>query len=336
MRSFILLFALCGPGAANADEMISTRPVPIEIDIAAASMAYSIDLNKLPPSSQQVGASLIPDLARIINNAGMARRFNDGFANYLAELNERATAGGGHLVLIRITTNDMGDNLLRPDFLVPVGAGFDPVDAYSEFLNRPVVQIPPDTSTGRDASYFVWIQKTGDATFSLSPIVREMVPQLQRQGNLLANQKVTRQAHKQAYRSFLKPSFDDRARHWAQRVVARQAAFREADRLRAVERMVKRMDVLQSEHHQLVQLHEQQLRRAQSNQSLLKTLDVALAIGSVIKDEVAPRVSVDHTLLKTQTERLQIEVAALEKSRDALASEFQKIDSELKTVPELH
>ena len=198
-----------------------------------------------------------------------------------------------------------------------------------------MVQIPHDSSGGRDLSYFVWIQKTGNAAFTLSPIVREMVTELKRQGNLLANEKVVRQAHRQAYRTFLNPNFDARARHWAQRIKAREASFDDASRLQAVEKMVQRMDLLQAEHHQLVQLHEQQLRRARSNRSLQATLDIAISIGSFIKDEISERVSVDHALLKAQTERFEKDVTELEKSRDSVAMEFQKIDGELVRIPEL-
>jgi hypothetical protein len=139
------------------DSLIESDPsLKLGEEVDAASKI--INLANMP-----LGASIIQFAALKFRNKAIEREINNEFSRIQNKISETLiNPGVGFLLEVCIYTNEFG-HLYIPcgQILIPIGAGTEPLDSYSEHLRQPNLRqtIPPGL---KDNTFFIWVTKHGD------------------------------------------------------------------------------------------------------------------------------------------------------------------------------
>lgn len=243
----------------------------------------------------------------------------------------------GHLLKVSIIADQFGNNTLPNGFLLPIGAGFDPVDAYSEYLNAQVIQTEIKTPQGfTNAGYYIWLKKVGDEiTFSVIP--KEAQQELTRQSNIMAMKKVEEKRY--SFRPFSStiPNYISRANYWNNQIKEFEEQIRQQNHLSQVQALNKRFTELQQEHDKLVQKYNDLKNKLNNNSSFLNTVSALLSIAEFFASnsqnsstQSQQNFTYDPKIIINQNIIIQKEITIIENNIKIKKRDLEKTDSELK------
>ncbi|WP_454744022.1 hypothetical protein [Cupriavidus necator] len=308
-------------------------------DFEGASPVYSIDLSKVKQSGSEVRVAFLPDVAALLRNRLSNNQITAQLHKYLVGLQTSLPVGSGTLLQVRVMTDDFGNSTLPVGFLLPIGAGINPADAYAEFINRPTITVPAPDTTARDTGHFVWIEKNEKGQLEVAAIPRDFTDRLLREGQTLASEKVRLRAHGRPEMTYQVPDYVARADYWQKLAAERQADLAAAGRTEAVGRLVSQFADLQKEHASLKLQFEQAQRQSSENQALLGGSQLLLDLGSKWLESsgntgTAP-LSFDRSAALARQDQLQESVVGLRKTIDQTTGRIKQVDESLGSVPEL-
>ncbi|WP_455286543.1 hypothetical protein [Cupriavidus necator] len=310
-----------------------------QTDFEGASPVYSIDLSKVKKSGSEVRVAFLPDVAALLRNWLSNDQVTAQLHKYLVGLQTSLPAGSGTLLQVRVMTDDFGNSSLPVGFLLPIGAGINPTDAYAEFINRPTITVPAPNTTARESSHFVWIEKNDQGQLEVAAIPRDFTEALLREGQSLASEKVRLRAQGRPETTYRVPDYVARADYWQKLAAERQAALAAAGRTEAVGRLVSQFADLQKEHAALKSRFEQAQRQSSENQALLGGAQLLLDLGSKWFESsgnagTAP-LSFDRSAALARQDQLHESMVGLHKTIDETTGRIKQVDESLTNVPEL-
>lgn len=308
-------------------------------DFEGASPVYSIDLSKGEKIGSEMRVAFLPDVAALLRNRLSNNQFTAQLHKYLKGLQTSLPVGSGMLLQVRVMTDDFGNSTLPAGFLLPIGAGINPTDAYAEFINRPTITVPAPDTTARDTGHFVWIEKNTRGQLEVAAIPRDFTDRLLREGQTLASEKVRLRAQGRPEMTYQVPDYVARADYWQKLAAERQAELAAAGRTEAVGRLVSQFANLQKEHASLKLQYEQAQRQLSENQSLLGGAQLLLDLGSKWLESsgnmgTAP-LSFDRSAMLSRQDQLRGSVVGLRKTIDQTSGRIKQVDEGLGNVPEL-
>lgn len=308
-------------------------------DFEGASSVYSIDLSKVRKSGSEVRVAFLPDVAALLRNRLSNNQIAAQLHKYLEGLQSSLPVGSGMLLQVRVMTDDFGNSALPVGFLLPIGAGINPADAYAEFINRPTITVPAPDTTARDTGHFVWIEKNAKGQLEVAAIPRDFTDRLLREGQRLASEKVRLRAQGRPELTYHVPDYVARADYWQKLAAERQTELAAAGRAEAVSRLVSQFANLQKEHASLKLRFEQTQRQSSENQSLLGGAQLLLDLGSMWLESTdnagtAP-LNFDRSAALARQDQLQESMVGLRKTIDQTTGRIKQVDEGLGNVPEL-
>lgn len=319
---------------AKADGNILVPP----IDFKSASPAFSIDLQKLPQSRAQLVSGLAPNVATIVRDALNNRAISKAVDHLLGQIMRELPVASGMLLRIRVLTDELGHNSLPIDFLLPIGAGINPAEAYAEFINRPSITAPTLLEAGFiDASYYIWIEKGTSDLALVSNIPHELTARLLREGQHLAAEKIRLRAMGNPVQTFMVPDYVARADYWSRLFQERRERFETQERARAVLALTQRFSALQLENSRLLSLYVERRRQLSEKKALVGSAERILDLAEILSKAGSqqPALSFDYADAKKATDLLKSEVDELDRMQRENMKNLKLADEMLVRTPEL-
>jgi hypothetical protein len=310
----------------------STLKAQSKLDIVAASPVYSINLEKLPKTRLMVYASVMPNIAQKLIDMESKARFEEQITNYLKELRNTPMNHAGVLIRVRGYVDQYGTNIFPTNFFTPIAAGLDPVDAYSEHINTPIIQVAPIETTAKEVNSYLWIEKI-DTNLTIASIPDEFNEELIRQANIMAMKKVENKAYLDKPLPTSIPDYASRAQYWNNLLKEKEKELKTKNKLARAKELAEEFESLQKQHGRLVQEYEALTRRKQSNTSLLNTLQTALNIGSFFTSNPTTdsKVSYDPKIIQQQNVVIDQKITTVNVQINNKTSRINQVDEQIKS-----
>jgi hypothetical protein len=208
----------------------------------------------------------------------------------------------------------------------------DPIDAYSEFLNTPTLMSAPLSTTARDGSYYIWLFKNNGKICSAT-IPRELNKEFIKHSTKIAMNKVKEKSFSYKPLESLIPNYIAQANYWNEQLQINRAVLLQQNTLAEVESLTKRFKQLQDEHSRLIQNFESLQSKEKNNTTFLKTLELALNIGSFIvnNSSISAPVTYDPEIVKSQNVSIKKEIKIMKKNIDETSSKLDDTNKKIKT-----
>lgn len=304
------------------------------LELSSPLHLYSVTLDDIKTLSPH--HTIIPDLGRYLTS--QQRQVVNGETRKLLRIaNTKLLPGTGILMRVRLFSNGITHPKPSTDFLIPLGVGEDPLDAYAEHLNLVATRSAPPPQGLVDVGYFVWLSKEEDEIFLIGILPREQDTAFRRAASLLADRKVELRQAGRTFKTYQIPDYAARALFWNERLEQAERSFGSEQRRAAVQALVERFEQLQREHTALLQMEAERSRRKRNGGGFLATAGSVLQIG---KQVVAnwPKIEAffDPAPIKRDQTAMDAEVASLKGRALKRGDDLRDVERQLQAIPELN
>ncbi|MEP2988472.1 MAG: hypothetical protein ABJN65_05890 [Parasphingorhabdus sp.] len=340
MTILAMVLMLASPITING---ASDKPLSVNIEDASSALAMDTSLNTQTPIAARW--NFVAEAIQSVHRAAVKRTFDKGLRTFLRSSNGNLDEGGGFLLKVTIVTDEFGGTYLPRDFLAPIGAGFNPIDAYSEYLNRPAILQGSVSIAGKRNVHYIWVEKQANHVFEVKQIPAEFNGILVRKGTQDAASKVrfraTRSGIPPKYFDVI-PRYSERAGYWSSLVAERAEALRTAEKFDRANELQTRFNKLQLEHTDLQRQAEAQARRITANSTLISYMRILIQAaeqvsslsqnGDATAPEVQPTSEIDIEVLREQNKEIRLLLQDIRDRMKERQRSIRRTDRELQRI----